>query len=293
MTLDAHGSILRPSFGLPGVGEGLETMGMARPGGRGSLVPLDLIGAIATAAMLASCGPAAWGQEAPAHKRVTLEVRGDLLELTTTAETVAEALAEWGFELGAFDRVFPPAEALVTDGAYITYEPRGELPPDERVPLPFVTTFELEEGLPLGARCLVQEGRPGSARLVGDAYEVLAEPQERAISVGLGGEATGTGYWSGCPVLVMSATAYYPGPEDLGPGATGYAASGIKAHYGVVAVDRTVIPLGTMLYIEDYGYAVAGDVGGAIKGNKIDLCFDEYAAAVRFGRQTVTVYVLE
>jgi len=265
---------------------------MGRLGSPGAL-PAWLIAAATVAAMLACCRPAGWAQQAGPEKHVTLEVGGDLLELTTTAQTVGEALAGWGFQLGRYDRLFPPAEALVTDGAYITYEPRPKLPAGEKVPLPFATTFELDEALPVGARCLVQEGRPGWAQLVGDAYEVLEEPQECAISVGSGGEPTGTGYWSGCPVLTMSATAYYPGPEDLGAGATGYAASGIKAHYGVVAVDPTVIPLGTMLYIEGYGSAVAGDVGGALKGNKIDLCFDDYPAAVRFGRHTVAVYVLE
>jgi 3D (Asp-Asp-Asp) domain-containing protein len=45
------------------------------------------------------------------------------------------------------------------------------------------------------------------------------------------------------------------------------------AGWGVVAVDRKVIPLGSKLFVEDYGYAVAGDTGSAIKGNKIDVCF--------------------
>ncbi|MFQ6097450.1 MAG: 3D domain-containing protein [Armatimonadota bacterium] len=91
----------------------------------------------------------------------------------------------------------------------------------------------------------------------------------------------------------MEATAYYWGPECIGPGATGRAASGVKAGYGIVAVDRDFIPLGTRLYVEGYGYAVAADVGSAIKGNRIDLCFDDYALARAFGRRTVEVYVLE
>jgi len=93
--------------------------------------------------------------------------------------------------------------------------------------------------------------------------------------------------------LVMEATAYEPGPTSNGPWASGYTACGHKAGYGVVAVDPAVIPLGSRLYIEGYGYAVAGDVGGAIKGNKIDLGFSTVAECYEFGRRDVVVYVLD
>jgi len=59
------------------------------------------------------------------------------------------------------------------------------------------------------------------------------------------------------------------------PGCNEVTASGLRAGYGVVAVDPKVIALGTKLYIPGYGLAVAGDTGGAIKGNKIDLGFDD------------------
>ncbi|WP_400164770.1 S-layer homology domain-containing protein [Brevibacillus sp. TJ4] len=63
---------------------------------------------------------------------------------------------------------------------------------------------------------------------------------------------------------------------------------------GVVAVDPTVIPLGSHLYIEGYGYAVAADIGGAVKQNKVDLYLPTKAAAVQHGiQQGVQVYVLE
>ena len=93
-------------------------------------------------------------------------------------------------------------------------------------------------------------------------------------------------------VMTLEATAYYPGPEDTWPYASGTTASGLKAGYGVVAVDTRVIPLKTLLYIEGYGFAIAADRGGAIKGKKIDLCYDTYEEAVRFGRKNVKVYVL-
>ncbi len=98
-------------------------------------------------------------------------------------------------------------------------------------------------------------------------------------------------------VLTMSASAYTAGPESTGkrPGDPGYGitASGMQVRHGVVAVDPRVIPLGTKLYVEGYGEAIAADTGGAIKGNKIDLFYHDLGDALRFGRRNITVYVLE
>jgi Uncharacterized protein conserved in bacteria len=88
--------------------------------------------------------------------------------------------------------------------------------------------------------------------------------------------------------LVMTASAYTA--QDDGNGATTY--RGHELRRGLAAVDPRVIPLGTRLFIRGYGYAIADDIGGAIKGNKIDLAFEDRAAALQFGVQRVTVYVL-
>ena len=90
-------------------------------------------------------------------------------------------------------------------------------------------------------------------------------------------------------VLTMEASAYLPSDG----GGSGITASGIPAGYGVVAVDPWVIPLGTRLYIPGYGEAIAADTGGAIRGNKIDLCMEDYASCMQFGRRFVDVYVLD
>ena len=60
---------------------------------------------------------------------------------------------------------------------------------------------------------------------------------------------------------------------------------------GVIAVDPTVIPLGTRVFVRGYGPAVAADVGSAIKGNIIDLWMPSTAAARAWGRRTVTITV--
>lgn len=96
--------------------------------------------------------------------------------------------------------------------------------------------------------------------------------------------------------MTMNASAYDLSYASTGknPGDRGYGitASGMKARYGVVAVDPKVIPLGTKLYIEGYGNAVAGDTGGAIKGNRIDLFYNSHSEAMNFGRRQVKVTIL-
>jgi len=93
-------------------------------------------------------------------------------------------------------------------------------------------------------------------------------------------------------VVEMLATAYYPGPECTAPSHDGYTAIGYWATYGIAAVDPRFIKMRTHLYVEGYGHAVAADVGGKIKGRRIDLCFDKYQEALNYGRKRVKVYIL-
>lgn len=94
-------------------------------------------------------------------------------------------------------------------------------------------------------------------------------------------------------VLPMVATAYNGSVHDNGQWAGQPSRSGLPLVPGVVAVDPEVIPLGTHLYVDGYGYAVAGDTGGAIQGNRIDLYMDASAKQVAdFGIRHVNVYVL-
>ena len=86
----------------------------------------------------------------------------------------------------------------------------------------------------------------------------------------------------GTRTLVVDAVAYHL------PGRT---ASGLPVGVGVIAVDPTVIPLGTRVFVPGYGPAVAADVGAAIKGNIIDLWMPSTAAARAWGRRTVTITI--
>jgi cystine transport system substrate-binding protein len=84
------------------------------------------------------------------------------------------------------------------------------------------------------------------------------------------------------------------GGQTLRVSSTGYSlpghtASGLPVGWGIVAVDPTVIPLGTRMTVPGYGEAVAADVGSAVKGNDIDLWFPTLAQARAWGRRTVTI----
>ncbi len=93
-------------------------------------------------------------------------------------------------------------------------------------------------------------------------------------------------------VMTMVATAYCPCNQCNYPYGGKPSYIGLPLGHGIVAVDPNVIPLGTRLYIEGYGEAIAADTGGAIKGNRIDLCFSDHQSALKFGIQNVKVYVL-
>ena len=79
-------------------------------------------------------------------------------------------------------------------------------------------------------------------------------------------------------------------------GCSGKTATGLNLRENpdmkVIAVDPNVIPLGSKVYVEGYGYAIAGDTGGAIKGNKIDVFIPTKSEARKWGRKTITIEVL-
>ncbi|MEK4027869.1 MULTISPECIES: 3D domain-containing protein [Bacillaceae] len=92
--------------------------------------------------------------------------------------------------------------------------------------------------------------------------------------------------------ISVSATAY----TAKCAGCSGVTATGINLNANpnakVIAVDPNVIPLGSKVHVEGYGTAVAGDTGGAIKGNRIDIHVPTESQAVNWGRRTVNVTIL-
>ena len=92
--------------------------------------------------------------------------------------------------------------------------------------------------------------------------------------------------------MTVEATAYTP----YCAGCSGITATGIDVRSNpnqkVIAVDPSVIPLGSKVWVEGYGEAIAGDTGGAIKGNKIDILMPTQEQALNFGRKSITIKVL-
>ena len=102
--------------------------------------------------------------------------------------------------------------------------------------------------------------------------------------------------------IFVRATAYDAGFDSTGksPGDVGYGitCTGVKAKrnpdgLSTIAVDPRVIPLGTKLYVEGYGYGIAEDIGGAIKGNHIDLFFSSSKELWNWGSRSVNVYIVK
>lgn len=79
-----------------------------------------------------------------------------------------------------------------------------------------------------------------------------------------------------------------PGDPDYG-----ITKSGVMVKEGMVAVDPGIIKLGSHLWVEGYGNAVATDTGGNIKGNRIDVYMDKHQDCLEWGRRTVRVKVIQ
>ncbi len=230
-------------------------------------------------------------------------------DVQTTGKTVGEVVREMNISLKTQDVVVPPLTAAVSEGLEIDLGLVERRVKEVKKNFPFNIHTDYTDKLNVGEIIDIQQGKDGLAQLETEDFylngeeafekvlksKVLIPTKDAKV---LEGTALNQKLYSlkkrarVSKTLTMQATAYYPGPEDTWPYASGYTASGLKAGYGVAAVDPHYIRLKTPLYVADYGYAIAADKGGAIKGNKIDLCFDTYEEAVRFGKKNVTVYIL-
>lgn len=258
---------------------------------------------------------------------VTVTEKGESRQLIATRRTAGAALEELGYKPKKTDKITPGYDAAISDFDEITLVRVDEKTVDVVEEIPYEAKERENKALASGTKKLVQKGVSGE-KLVSykiryeDGEEVSREklseevkvqpiPQIREVgpksvanyTIASAGtiQTSRSGSLAYSKVLVANATAYDASSCGKSPShpAYGITATGRKAGYGIVAVDPRVIPLGSRLYIETsdgsyvYGTAIAADTGGAIKGNRIDLCFDTRAEAIRFGRKTVKVYILK
>lgn len=240
---------------------------------------------------------------------VSVVIRSNGAEQTvrTAQSTVEATLREAGVKVGPLDVVTPSTNERPRDGMRIKVVQVREAIETVKAPIAFETvkTFidSLRPGLVTVAtpgargekvvRYLVrcEDGRPVAKKILG--AQVTRQPVRQVVSIGSRGRYTSRGEFRSRRILKMNASAYDPGPRSCGRYADGTTSCGLRAGYGVVAVDPRVIPMGSKLYVEGYGHAIAGDRGRAIRGNRIDLGYDTYREAMNFGRKTVIVHILE
>ncbi len=227
--------------------------------------------------------------------------------LTTSAATVGDAFANAGITLNPSDWISQPLSAPIKNGLQIVIRRVRTETRNETQTIPFKTVFKMSRAVAPGQIQAGTHGVPGvltktyNARFVNDSLKsktlvcsrVTTPPVDQETLAGIRvREARAlpsrSGSYQRMQCFHMVATGYSPYEGS----SVGRCANGMRAGYGVVAVDPRLIPLGSKLYIEGYGYALAGDTGGAIKGHRIDLGNTTYREASNVGRRAVTVWVL-
>lgn len=222
------------------------------------------------------------------------------------SDRVDDILNELKITLGENDSVTPPLDGRIGKGEILRINRQVEETVVRQKSMDFETITRENPNLYKGESKVVQEGVKGvteETRLVTKVNgeergsivigsKILSESRSKIVEVGTKKPENMIHGKKYKKKIVMRGTAY-------DPSAGKWTASGTRARVGAVAVDPRVIPLGTKLYIESadgfptYGFAVAEDTGGAIKGNRIDVFYNSRSQALRFGRRNVVVYILE
>lgn len=264
-------------------------------------------------------------------KKINVTVDGTKRELYSSKSIVSEVLAENGITLNEYDEITPYLETPLSEGLEVQIFRVNVMEETKTEEIPFKTITRSNSSYPVGREVVLAKGESGSESvtykvITRDGAEISREVLSRKVIKKATDRIVDKGTFkkqattkaTSTPAKETSAkgaTSDKPSPVSA-PGlsykkvidctATAYTAakgaktaSGKVAAVGIVAVDPKVIPMGTKLYIESadgswvYGHAVAGDIGGAIKGNKVDLFYNTASECYSFGRRTVRVYVLD
>jgi 3D (Asp-Asp-Asp) domain-containing protein len=224
---------------------------------------------------------------------------------------VADLLKTKNITLSTKDKITPEVNTALSPGLNIVITRVGSKTFTEKTPLSFNTIVKSDNNAANSVKKTIQNGKNGEKTTTTEVtYEdgkevdrkivaeaITAKPVDKIISQGTlpvipisrGGDAIPY-----IKVFKAKATAY---SAINGIGST-YSASGKLSvrnpnGYSTIAVDPSVIPMGSKVYVEGYGLAIAADTGSAIKGNIIDVFFDTNAEANKWAVKTVTVYMLK
>jgi len=241
---------------------------------------------------------------------VQLCADGETLPMRTRSGTVNELLDEAGVSLGPKDYVLPAgetrlasdmrvevmriAEEYYVEEIPIAFEVRQVADPDLEIDEWQVEDWGHEGALRRRVRVLFENGRE-QFRTEEEEWIAL-EPQDRIIRYGTKivtrTEMTPNGpitYWRKLRMLATSYNAPTAGKPMDHP-YYGITRVGLRARYGIIAVDPRVIPLGQSMYVPGYGQGLAADTGSAIKWRRVDLCYDDHNLIL--WRKWVDVYLL-
>lgn len=240
--------------------------------------------------------------------QVVVNDGGEERTVWSTSTTVADFLEQQGIKLNELDRVEPGLDQMIGENVPINIVRVEKVTDVVEEPLEFATVTQKDSNLESGKQQVVQEGKTGKVQ---KTYEVILEngqevsktlisenvmenATDKIVAVGtkemtqLVSRGTETG-----KEFYFSSTAYTASCN----GCSGKTATGIDLHANpgakIIAVDPSVIPLGTKVYVEGYGYAIAADTGTRIKGNKIDVFFASQSDAYRWGQRTVKIKILQ
>ncbi len=226
---------------------------------------------------------------------VTIKVDGFEMKLMAAPATVKAALEAYGIPVGKDDIVKPAPDQQLTEGTEITIQRIvfEEVVVSEAVP--FKVKVKGTDQLPAKTQKVVQKGQKGEDKVTykityADGKEIarkeisrerVKKPVAKIIHKSTVGTIAGAEYSRKFTVKAYSYT---------GGGTT---ASGLPAAVGRIAVDPRVIPLGTKVYVEGYGFATAADTGGNIKGNTIDVYYNSESQCRQWGCRYITIYILK
>lgn len=226
---------------------------------------------------------------------LTIAADGRIIQIRSHHTNVLDVLAEAGIGLVGYDYTIPGPDAPIKANDTIQVIRVTEDFRLEDVPIPFQTLWQASDQLDLDSTAVVSNGLPGIKRQrIRVRYEnglevsqtvdgewVAQQPVNQVIGYGtrinVRTVSTPEGsleYWR---LVRMRVTAYTAASSGKAPDHPNYGitASGVPAGTGVVAVDRSVVPFRSNVYVPGYGVGFAGDTGGGVRGRWIDLGYDE------------------